>query len=200
MRTTMSDIKERIRQALAEGSLSHDRYMRSHGKKASGRGNWMFTTRGYGDPAKTEIFTFNGLLSDASKEAKAWAKKHGFHTVYVMEETEVEMEEGFTLKKASEIRNTIAADPDNWVPEIKEKEREYLIINNKTNKIVGRARYTNDDYFRNGDLDVDIKDGKGIRTVKMGGKKGQDPQAAFNRFMKSKDLPQRFKKILEETE
>lgn len=72
--------------------VSHDRYMRSHGKKASGgEGNWMFTHKRMGDANvndSKEVHTARGKFSDAKKSAQQWAKKHGHSTVYVMEEVE----------------------------------------------------------------------------------------------------------------
>lgn len=65
--------------------LSHDRYMRSHGKKASGTGNWYFTTKRMGDPKPHEMHSSRGTLSDAHKEA---SKKLGTKNLYVMEEVE----------------------------------------------------------------------------------------------------------------
>jgi hypothetical protein len=74
--------------------VSHDRYMRSHGKKARDTGqsgNWMFTHKRMGDVNYNddkEVHTARGKFSDAKKSAQQWAKKHGHGTVYVMEEVE----------------------------------------------------------------------------------------------------------------
>lgn len=74
--------------------VSHDRYMRSHGKKASGgEGNWMFTHKRMGDANVNdpkEVHSARGKFSDAKKSAQQWAKKHGHSTVYVMEEVELD--------------------------------------------------------------------------------------------------------------
>jgi hypothetical protein len=71
---------------LDEG-LMHDRYMRSHGKKARGAGSWAFTTKQYGSPKEKEMHFTSGhkSLSDAHKEAAA---KLGTKHLYVMEEVE----------------------------------------------------------------------------------------------------------------
>lgn len=69
--------------------VKHDRYMRSHGKKASGSGGWFFTTRAMGEPSDDEIFSGNGRLSDVAKQAQKHFKTKD---VYVMEE--VELDEG----------------------------------------------------------------------------------------------------------
>lgn len=75
--------------------ISHDRYMRSHGKKArdsgQGSGHWMFTSKQYGTPDyenKKEVHTAHGKFADAKKSAQQWAKEHGHRSVYVMESAE----------------------------------------------------------------------------------------------------------------
>jgi hypothetical protein len=70
--------------------VSHDRYMRSHGKKArdSGVGQWMFTHKEKGDvnyKDDKEVHALTARFADAKKSAKQWAKKHGHSRVYVME-------------------------------------------------------------------------------------------------------------------
>ena len=68
--------------------VSHDRYMRSHGKKASGTGGWFFTHKsGHVNNLddKKEVHFHQGSFSDAKKSAQKWAKEHGHSTVYVME-------------------------------------------------------------------------------------------------------------------
>jgi len=75
--------------------VRHDRYMRSHGKKARDSGHssgWFFTHKNmghinnYDDPK--EVHFHQGRFADAKKSAQKWAKKHGHSTVYVMEEVE----------------------------------------------------------------------------------------------------------------
>lgn len=49
------DVKSIVRSLIEEKlsevtELDHSRYMRSHGKKAIGNGNWMFTSKGIGAP------------------------------------------------------------------------------------------------------------------------------------------------------
>ncbi len=72
--------------------VRHDRYMRSHGKKARdsghGAGSWMFTHKSMGDVDYNndkEVHTARGKFADAKKSAQKWAKEHGHHSVYVME-------------------------------------------------------------------------------------------------------------------
>jgi hypothetical protein len=79
---------------LDEAVVDHERYERSHGKKASGNGTWMFTNKPRGPLAdyddETKVHRYNGKFGDAKKSAIEWAKKHGHHTAYVMEETELD--------------------------------------------------------------------------------------------------------------
>jgi hypothetical protein len=72
-------IKENLNEAV---EINHSRYMRSHGKKASGKGNWMFTTKEMGEPSNDEMVSVSGNVSDSGKEA---AKKLKTNRVYVME-------------------------------------------------------------------------------------------------------------------
>jgi hypothetical protein len=80
---------------LEEGvEISHDRFVRSHGKKAKDAGptRWMFTHKRMGDVNRKDDSEFHeaphGSFADAKKSASAWAKKHGHSTAYVMEEVE----------------------------------------------------------------------------------------------------------------
>jgi len=72
-------IKENLNEAV---EISHSRYIRSHGKKATGNGDWIFTTKEMGEPSDKEMVTVSGTLSNAGKEA---AKKLKTNRVYVME-------------------------------------------------------------------------------------------------------------------
>lgn len=90
--------------------VSHDRYMRSHGKKArdsgGGSGNWMFTHKSMGDvdyKNDKEVHNARGKFADAKKSAQQWAKEHGHRTVYVMEEVE-QIDEISDEKKKEYIR------------------------------------------------------------------------------------------------
>jgi len=64
-------------------AIRHDRYINAHGKKASGEGNWMFTTAAPGRKSK-ETFSGRGKLGDVAKNAM---KALGSKEVYVMEAT-----------------------------------------------------------------------------------------------------------------
>lgn len=82
MRSLIRQLEE-----AAGGSIyvNTDVYVRNHGAKPKGRGNWAF---GIGtsepDMKSDEIFWANMLYSEAVKAAKAQAKKRGVNAVYVM--------------------------------------------------------------------------------------------------------------------
>jgi hypothetical protein len=81
---------------ISEVSVEHDRYMRSHSKKAKDLGyasSWSFTHKRYGEPNKEDMITHHGRFSDAKKAAKNWAKTKGHDTVYVMENFDYTLEE-----------------------------------------------------------------------------------------------------------
>lgn len=100
-------MKEEV--GLEEG-LMHDRYVRSHGKKAKGTGSWAFTTKQFGSPKEHEMHFTSGQksLSDAHKEAAA---KLGTKHLYVMEEVEEldELSKGAMLKYLSANKKSDAA-------------------------------------------------------------------------------------------
>ena len=75
-----------IDEDINEG-VRHDRYVRSHGKKASGSGGWFFTTKATGEPSDDEVFSGNGKLSDIAKQAQKHFKTKD---VYVMENLDSE--------------------------------------------------------------------------------------------------------------
>lgn len=92
------DGKEYQREAV---EVSHDRYMRSHGKPASGKGQWMFTHKRTGDVDYNndrDVHRATGSYSDAKKSAQLWAKKHGHNTAYVMEVLDPSMGAGVYVK------------------------------------------------------------------------------------------------------
>lgn len=130
--------------------ISHDRYMRSHGKKArEATGGWMFTHKSSGSvnhDDDTEVHHHNGSLSDAKKSAKAWAKKHGHSTAYIMEDTideakvfklveGMDMNESYRLPNDSEINkvksHTKTNHPDKSLVNVavhrKTKSIEYVV-------------------------------------------------------------------------
>lgn len=77
-------ISKAIKEAV---EVDHSRYMRAHGKKASGTGDWAFaTTRNLGE--ETEVHFYQGTFSEAQKSARDWARANGHTRVYVMEEVE----------------------------------------------------------------------------------------------------------------
>jgi hypothetical protein len=92
-------------------TVLHDRYIRSHGKKAGGSGDWAFTTKSSGTPEKHEMAWTKGSLGDAAKDAK---KKLNAKQVYVMENSiiEVELEEGRGRPRKNPLPAGQAADVD----------------------------------------------------------------------------------------
>jgi len=129
--------------------VSHDRYMRSHGKKASGEhGLWMFTHKRMGDANVNdpkEVHSAQGKFSDAVKSAKAWAKKHGHSTAYVMEEVEQLDEIGDTPAGKKKLKNLIvnrtqkAVDAGASLERRPEKAAQYDKAQKRHMKTIGRA-------------------------------------------------------------
>ena len=89
----MQNFKEFTAELDEAVSVEHDRYVRSHGKKASGSGTWMFTHKRAGAvdyKNEKHVHQATGSFSDAKKSAKEWGKSHGHSTVYVMEEIDID--------------------------------------------------------------------------------------------------------------
>ena len=87
---THPDKKKEAKKEEIELDEMHDRYIRSHGKKASGRGGWMFTTKRMGDvdyKNDKEFYQHPGQET-LSKAAVAAKKALGTKNVYVMESAE----------------------------------------------------------------------------------------------------------------
>lgn len=85
--------------------VSPSRYMRAHGQKPRGTGMWMFTPKEYGEidfSDESQVFGTSGStsLSDAAKQAKEWARKHGYREIYVAESKnqDSQIDEGSELK------------------------------------------------------------------------------------------------------
>jgi hypothetical protein len=134
--------------------VRHDRYMRSHGKKASGgSGQWMFTHKDRGDVNYNddkEVHTANGKFADAKKSAQAWAKKHGHSSVYVMEGVE-ELEEAPGKRVSSAYRMTVPlkdgqVHPDHAekINDLKAKVRADNAKEGTKNKVVLQGRLGKD--------------------------------------------------------
>ena len=101
--------------------ISHDRYIRSHSKKAKGSGSWIFTSKRSGDidhndKTSTYHHPVSASFSDASKGARDWAKKHGHHAAYVAEDSKLS---GFThlqeLSKDTLTKYVAAAKNDKYM-------------------------------------------------------------------------------------
>jgi hypothetical protein len=70
--------------------VSNDRYMKAHGSKPRGRGQWMFTTQRTGEPKSGDTFQIPyGDFEASKKQAQKWAMKKGAKTVYVMESADL---------------------------------------------------------------------------------------------------------------
>lgn len=134
--------------------VRHDRYMRSHGKKASGgSGQWMFTHKDRGDVNYNddkEVHAANGKFADAKKSAQAWAKKHGHSSVYVMEGVE-ELEEAPGKRVSSAYRMTVPlkdgqVHPDHAekINDLKAKVRADNAKEGTKNKVVLQGRLGKD--------------------------------------------------------
>ena len=83
------DKKKEVKKEEVELDEIHDRYIRSHGKKASGRGRWLFSTKRMGDVSHKDMYQHPE--HDTVSKAAAAARKHfGTKDVYVMEEIDLD--------------------------------------------------------------------------------------------------------------
>lgn len=97
--------------------------------------------------------------------------------------------EGYILKKLNVEKSIDLGNSEDYKPNITTKDVTYNIINNKTGKTIGTASFSSNDFFGgNNTMVVTLDNGKS-RVVKVGGKGGNDPQAAFNRWIKRKNQP-----------
>jgi hypothetical protein len=119
--TATKRAQESINEAV---EISHDRYMRSHGKKASGRGLWMFSSKRSGDVDYTDskqVYqpdnTLNKSFADAAKDAAEWAKKNGHSVVYVMEaiETKKELKEQAMMVREYDYAQIVPLSGDYYI-------------------------------------------------------------------------------------
>jgi hypothetical protein len=134
MRSFKKFVTESIEQAELDEAVEvrHDRYMRSHGKKASGgTGSWMFTHKAMGDvdhKNEKEVYSApSGKFSDAKKAAQQWAKKHGHSTVYVMESVELDEK----LKASDDMGDWVKDFQKSDAPQFKgksQKKRQQMAI------------------------------------------------------------------------
>lgn len=117
-------IQVMIKESLNEGvEIDHSRYLRTHKKKASGSGEWIFTTKEMGEPSTDEMVTVNGSLSDAGKEA---AKKLKTNRVYVMES--VKLDELAITKSGRKYSDVKRFDTDKEANAFLEKNPEYGVL------------------------------------------------------------------------
>ena len=128
----------------------HDRYMRAHGKKASGKSMyWMFTTKRSGDP-KGDIYRHKG--NDTVSAAATAARKHfGTNDVYVMEDVQ-QYDEGMATESTSNTQD--------YVNHLLSKALRQAGISCKVVKKIGQTTYYCDNGY------VIVNDGVGITVMK----------------------------------
>ena len=110
-----ADLRQRLKDAstdmhtnlVSESDEVHARFMRAHGKKASGHGRWAFTTSRHGQSQPGQTFVHTGHFGDAHRKAK----KHFGKPVYVME----------VLKKSDDMGTWVKDFQDSDAPQFKGK-------------------------------------------------------------------------------
>jgi hypothetical protein len=118
-------IQVMLKESLNEGvEIDHSRHMRAHGKKASGSGSWIFTSKDMGEPSADEMVTVNGPLSAAGKEA---AKKLKTNRVYVMESLG-SLDEVAIIKDRRKYSNVKWFETDKEANAFLEKNPEYGVL------------------------------------------------------------------------
>ena len=85
---------------------------------------------------------------------------------------------GYILKKTNIYKYVNHGDTD-----VKVKNTDYEIINNKTGQPVGTASWTTNDYFGPGALEITMNNGA-TRYLDIWERERGNPQTAFNRFVK----------------
>jgi hypothetical protein len=108
-------IQVMLKESLNEGvEIDHTRYLRSNKKRASGSGQWIFTSKEMGDPSDDEMVTVNGSLSAAGKEAA------------VMES--VKLDEVAIIKNNRKFSDVKRFDTDKEANAFIEKNSEYGVL------------------------------------------------------------------------
>jgi hypothetical protein len=104
--------------------------------------------------------------------------------------------EGYILKKTRVEKTFTPGDPDEYYTsggaDIKGKDTDYEIINNKTGQVVGTASWTTNDYWGSGALKITMKNGA-TRYVDIWEREKGNPQSAFNRFVKDSKTSKKYK-------
>ena len=95
--------------------------------------------------------------------------------------------EGYILKKTNIYKYVNPGDPD-----VKVKNTDYEIINNKTGQPVGTASWTTNDYFGPGALEITMNNGA-TRYLDIWERERGNPQTAFNRFVKDPKTAKKYK-------
>src|SRR5574343_1732 len=123
--------------------VKFDRHINVHGKKPnqSAHAMWMFTHKRSGDVdynKESEVHQTSGKFGEAKKSAKAWAKKHGHSEVYVMEQTDFEIDEEaldeLSKKTLSSYVNKAASHATNKGVELGSKQAAADEIDRFTNR------------------------------------------------------------------
>lgn len=123
---------------------------------------------------------------------KAGAEKREREVEYFKHKNEG-VAEGYILKKTNVNKYVKPGDPDEYTDEIKAKDTDYEIINNKTGQVVGVASWYTNDYFGPGALKITMKNGA-TRFLDITAREKGNPQSAFNRFVKDLKTSKKYKK------
>jgi hypothetical protein len=102
--------------------------------------------------------------------------------------------EGYTLRAVNRSKFLEPGSEVDYVPDINVKSTDYEIVNNKTGQVVGNAAWASDDYMGPGDLFIYMNNGA-QRSIKV----KNDPQAAFNHFVKQQKTSRKYKEAVGET-
>lgn len=100
--------------------------------------------------------------------------------------------EGYILKKTNVNKYVEPGDPEDYTDDMKVKDTDYEIINNKTGQVVGVASWTTNDYFGPGALKITMKNGA-TRWLDIWERERGNPQSAFNRFVKDPKTAKKYK-------
>ena len=100
--------------------------------------------------------------------------------------------EGYILKKTNVDKHVEPGNQDDYTDDMKVKNTDYEIINNKTGQVVGTASWTTNDYFGPGALKITMKNGA-TRYLDIWDREKGNPQSAFNRFVKDPKTAKKYK-------
>lgn len=109
------------------------------------------------------------------------------------EQEDLEIKEGYTLKKTKLSKQKLSGDPDDYSVDMTVTDTDYEIVNNKTGEVVGVAKVVKNDYFEDGALEIKMNNGA-TRYVDIWPSEDGNPQTAFNRFIKDPKTSSKYKK------